>query len=397
LDDYVSVHLPNLKLKDSVALKQITIVMLLNHTSGIDGDVQPNYGHDEETIEKAIARFVNVGQIHAPGAECSYCNGGFVIAGYLVQRLTGRSWYDLIKERIYRPLGMRHAVTLPEEALLYRASVGHHWDAKTKRQVRTSFSLLPLSFAPGGTTLMMSATDLITFVRAHLAGGLGFNNVRILSERSTQAMRQQTAYRGECGSSMGFGLGWQVLNKGVFGHGGGAPGVSSMIYMHPAKDFAVAVLTNSEHGRVLVDDLMWPRFKELIGSPSPYHCVVEVPRQDAKVVDAKRYVGTYENVLSRYEVSELPSGLGISMCFKFSLYDSSKTEMSPPVPLQWVGGNAFSFSPTEFQSGALLGMTNQIRVVFKTPNADGYMQHLSVPDGRPEGRLYRRLIPRPEQ
>lgn len=392
LDNCISQYLPNLRLKDSEALKHITIKMLLNHTSGIDGDVQPDYGHDEETIEKAIARFCNVGQIHSPGAECSYCNGGFVIAGYLAQRLTGKSWYDLIRERIYRPLGMGHAVTLPEEALLYRASVGHHFDAKSKHQVRTSFSLLPLSFSPGGTTLMMSATDLITFARAHLADGVGSNNIRILSERSARAMRQQTVRRAKGDSTLGFGLGWQVLDHGVLGHSGGAPGVFSMLYIHPTKDFAAAVLTNSEHGRNLVDDLMKSLFEELIGSSSPYIPEMNVPRQSGLNIDVDRYLGTYENVLSRYEVSTLPEGLGISMCFKFPLYDSSKTEKTPIAPLLHLGGDEFLLQPTEAHAGASLSAAKSTRVAFKTQDIHGQMQHLSVPDGRPEGRLYRRTV-----
>jgi CubicO group peptidase (beta-lactamase class C family) len=390
LDDLVIRYLPNLRLQDHEALQKITVEMLLNHSSGIDGDVQPDYGHDEETIDKAINRFAGLRQIHDPGVECSYCNGGFVILGHLAQCLTGKSWYELIKERIYRPLGMHHAVTLPEEALLYRASIGHYLNAATGRQVHTSVSLLPLSFAPGGTTLMMSATDLITFARTHLADGIGPNKCRILSERSAHAMRLQTVHRGIDEWPPGFGLGWMVLNHGLLGHSGGAPGVFSMLYLHPKKDFAAALLTNSEHGRVLTDDLLGPAFEELCGTRLLHVQQPDIGFRNGDDLEPGRYVGTYENVLSRYEISRLPSGLGISMCFRFRLYDTSKTEMTPVVPLQPLGRHNFIFKATDAHAGALLSAGKAIRVVFKTPDIAGQMQHISLPDGR----LYRRQVPR---
>ena len=229
LDDLVLQHLPELKLKDDNALKRITIKMLLNHTSGIDADMLPDQGHDQETIEKAVVRFADLGQIHEPGTNYSYCNGAMVIAGYLAQRVTSRSWYDLIKEKIYVPLDMRHAVTLPEEALLYRTSVGHHLDQKTNTQIRTSFSLQPISFSPGGTTLMMSAQDLVTFARAHIGDGIGANGIPILSKSSARSMRQQTVMGEKKGFASAIGLGWMLFENGVVGHGGGAPGVASML------------------------------------------------------------------------------------------------------------------------------------------------------------------------
>jgi CubicO group peptidase (beta-lactamase class C family) len=391
LDDLVRQHLPDLRLRDASSLDRITIKMLLNHTSGIDGDVQPDYGHDEETIEKAVKRLSDMRQIHDPGRDCSYCNGAFVIAGYLAQRLTGNSWYRLIKERIYRPLGMQHAVTLPEEALLYRASVGHHFDAKAERNVRTSFSLLPLSFAPGGTTLMMSATDLITFARAHLGNGLGSNGCRILSQESARAMRTLTARRGKSNESAGFGLGWIVFKHGVRGHGGGAPGVVSWVYIHPEKDFAAAVLTNSDCGGKLIEELTLPWLEEITGGGSLYDGEPKASQYGAGPIDPKAYTGTFENVLSRYVVSEISSGLGISTCFKFPLYDSSKTQMTPVMPLLPVGQDEFVFMPTANHAGALLGAANSVRVAFRTPDSYGRRQHLSIPEGRPEGRVYRRV------
>lgn len=380
LDNPILQHLPDLKLKDRAALQRVTIRMLLNHTSGIDATMLPDQGHDEETIEKAVSRFAQSGQIHEPGTDYSYCNGAFVIAGYLAQQITGRSWYDLIKEKIYAPLGMQHAVTLPEEALLYSASVGHHLNQITNSQVRTSFCLQPISFSPGGTTLMMSARDLVTFARAHIANGLGANGMRILSTVSAENMRKQTVVCKNKGFAEGVGLGWMLFGNGVIGHGGGAPGVSSMLYVFPEKEFAAAILTNSAHGKGLTNYFMGPWLKEVGGDISLLGASFDVgPEESRENIDFRPYVGTYENIAERYKVSVLPDGeLGVSLQLKFPIYDGTTTEPTEELPLTPLGSDEFRVRSAEQHPGGTM-MTLSLRMLaFKNADADGRMQHLRV-------------------
>ena len=80
-------YLPDFRVADRAATERITVEMLLNHTCGIDGEYFPDAGPDAERIEDVIPRIARQGQIHAPGAELSYCNSGAVLAGYLAQRL----------------------------------------------------------------------------------------------------------------------------------------------------------------------------------------------------------------------------------------------------------------------------------------------------------------------
>ena len=88
---------------------------------------------DAARIEDVIPRIARQGQIHAPGAELSYCNSGAVLAGYLAQRLLGTSWYTLIEERIFKPLELQHSVVQPADALLVP-----RWAIFSTRMVRTS-------------------------------------------------------------------------------------------------------------------------------------------------------------------------------------------------------------------------------------------------------------------
>ena len=103
-------YLSDFQVADRDATELITVEMLLNHTCGIDGEYFPDAGPDAERIEDVIPRIARQGQIHAPGAELSYCNSGAVLAGYLAQRLLGKSWYTLIEERIFKPLELHHGL-----------------------------------------------------------------------------------------------------------------------------------------------------------------------------------------------------------------------------------------------------------------------------------------------
>lgn len=367
LDAKVLHYLPDLKLQDRAALEQITVKMLLNHTSGIDGELSPDYGHDEETIEKGVARMVGFGQIHRPGTEFSYCNAAVVIAGYLAQRLQKKSWYTLVKERIYQPLQMEHAVTLPEEALLHRVSVGHFMNPATKQVTRTSNAFNPLSRAPCGPTLMMSAQDLMTFARAHMRFGAG-----ILSEKSARAMQTVTVNnqgKGYAGD-LDLGLGWMISANGLLQHAGSAPGAIAWLGVHPEQEFAAALLMNLGDGRGLFNDVMTPRLKEVGFGDAGTTPDLQLPTQPVKF-DAARYVGEYESVVVRVRVAQTADGLTLSFQQKFRTNsDDSSLEPSPPVPLIALGDDKFvPRSPTG------KNVTGEI-VAFRNLRPDGKMEHL---------------------
>lgn len=374
LDEPVIRYLPELRLKDEAALRQITVKMLLNHTSGIDGSWLPDYGHDEETLDKAIARYAQLGQLFAPGTEWSYCNVAPVIAGYLVQRLRGKSWYGLVRERIFEPLRMDHAVTLPEEALLFRAAVGHYLDRESGALHRTSFAFGPLSFGPAGTTLMMSARELITFAQLHMAEGVACNGARILSARSTHAMQQQTVDNRGKGYTwdLDMGIGWTLPEPGLLHHAGGGPGVVSVLYVDPAKQWAAAILTNAAHGWGLANELMTPWLAALRWSKPVGTLAVKKDPVGVQEIDTERYIGTYEDVLTRFTVSAGASGLELSRQKKFGDCESVSTEPSPPASLTPLGNDQFLL-----ETAGDLPEAARI-VAFRNRDAAGRMRHLGT-------------------
>jgi CubicO group peptidase (beta-lactamase class C family) len=361
-------YVPDFHVADREATERITVEMLLNHTSGIDGEYFPDGGPDAQRIEDAVPLIARQGQIHAPGAELSYCNAGAVLAGYMVQRLLGRSWYTLVEERIFEPLELRHSVVQPANALLHRASVGHYLN-DDGTHTRTSFAFLNPSFAPAGTTAMLSATDLATFAWALMNEGVGANGHRLLSATSARGMhRQSAAWRGVGGG--GFGLGWMTMDNGVVGHDGGGPGIVSWLYADPAAKTVAAVLTNAAHGSV-ADEITAPLY-EAAGArpPGAEYDDLEKQATDARV-DPRPYVGQYESVSLALRVVPYDDGIALRLRGKVRFYETDVLEESPPMPLRPIRDGLFT--------------TGQGFVTFLNPGADGQAQHLAA-----RRRLYRR-------
>jgi len=363
-------YLPDFRVADPEATERITVAMLLNHTSGIDGELFPDAGPDHERVEDAIRRIAGQGQIHAPGAELSYCNSAVVLAGYLAQRLLDTTWYTLIEERIFAPLELRHAVVQPADALLHRASVGHFLDPKQGTNTRTSFAFLPQSFAPAGATAMLSAKDLGVFALTHLNDGVAPNGHRLLSAESARRMRRQTvAWRGV--GFAGIGLGWMTLDGGIVGHGGGGPGIVSSLYADPTRKAVVVVLSNAAHGGVLLNELSAPLFEAAGAAPLGADAVALAKQATDDPVDPAPYVGTYEAVASITRVVRHERGIAARFRSKHRFYDNVTLEESDPVPLRPIREGHFALGP---------GV-----VTFLNPGRDGRMEHFAT-----AGRLLRR-------
>ena len=355
-------YLPEFRVADPEATERITVEMLLNHTSGIDGEGFPDRGPDAERIEDALPQIAGQGQLHAPGAELSYCNAGMVLAGYLAQRVTGKSWYTLIEERIFAPLELEHASVQPADALLHRTSVGHFLDARTGINHRTSNAFLPLSMAPAGATAMLSARDLGIFALTHLNDGLAPNGRRLLSAEGAERMRRRTAkWRGVLFD--GVGLGWLLMNDGLLNHAGGGPGILSTLYADPRSRTVVVVLTNAGHGGAVMNEIAEPVVAaaggRLLGADA-----ADLARQATDApVDPRPYVGTYESIMALWRIVPHGNGIALRTRQKVRFYDSDSLEESPPVPLRPIRDHQFALG---------LGV-----MTFLNPRADARMEHLA--------------------
>jgi CubicO group peptidase (beta-lactamase class C family)/predicted alpha/beta-fold hydrolase len=301
LDAPISDVLPELALRNPDVAKQVTMRHLLTHTSGIDGDVFTDTGRGDDCLEKYVDLLAEVDQNHPLGATWSYCNSGFSLAGRVIEKLTGGTWDQALRDRIFKPLGLEHTVTLPEEALLYRAAVGHVGEPG-KEPTRAPVWQLPRSLGPAGL-VASTAADALAFARMHLAGGVASDGTRVLSPDSVTTMADKHADLPDkyiLGDSWGLGwirFGWD--GHRLIGHDGNTIGQAAFLRVLPEQGLAVTLLTNGGGARDLYEDLYREIFAELAGvaMPHPLAAPAEPP-----VVDLQRHVGRYERASVTTEV-----------------------------------------------------------------------------------------------
>jgi CubicO group peptidase (beta-lactamase class C family) len=299
LDAPVIDVLPELRLADPEVTKSVTPRHLLTHTSGIDGDVFTDTGRGDDCLERYVDLLGEAGQNHPMGATFSYCNSGFVLLGRVIEKVTGTTWDQAVRDRLCTPLGLTHTVTLPEEALLFAAAVGH--DERDGELVPAPAWTLPRSVGPAGL-VTAAVADVLAFARMHLAGGGEVLRAESCAEMTThQADLPDKFVLGDS-----WGLGWIRFDwdgHRLIGHDGNTLGQAAFLRVLPEQGLAVALLTNGGHTRDLYGDLYREIFAELAGvtMPQPF-----APPEEPVTVDVAPYVGVYERAGVRMEVESGP-------------------------------------------------------------------------------------------
>jgi CubicO group peptidase (beta-lactamase class C family) len=267
LDATVADVLPGLRLGTADVAGQVTVRHLLTHTSGIDGDIFSDTGRGDDCLERYVGELASASSIFPPGAAYSYCNSGFVLLGRIIEVLDGQSWDESLRERLTGPLALTRTVTLPEDAILHRAAVGHHGSGEPV-QVWS----LPRSVGPAGL-ITAAASDLLTFARLHLDGGIAPDGKRLLSEASVSAMQQAQAAIPEFSApGAAVGLGWRLGRwdgRMIVGHDGDTVGQSAYLRIDPEARLAVCLLTNTAESVPLFQELFNEVFGALAGITMP--------------------------------------------------------------------------------------------------------------------------------
>ena len=292
LDAPVVTYLPDFKVADAEVTRTVTIRHLLAHTSGIDGDHFLDTGRGDDCVAAYVTSCAELKQTHPLGATMSYCNAGYTVLGRVVEVLRKQTWDTVLRERLFTPLGLTQAGTLPEEALLHRAAVGHIRPPGGELQVTPVWGI----FRSAGPAGLIHATprEVLKFAELHLKDGLAPDGTRILSEQSARAMREpQIEVPDQYTLGSHWGLGWILMNwsgREVYGHDGGTIGQSAFLRIVPDADVAVCLLTNGGHTQDLFRDLYNEILDELTGIQLPAR---PEPSSTPPKLDLDRYVGTY--------------------------------------------------------------------------------------------------------
>ena len=125
LDAPVQRYLPEFGLADPDAAAAITVRQLMCHTAGFEGDLFTDTGRGDDCVEKYVRTLVGVTQLFPPGEMFFYNNAGSCVLGRVVEVLRGKPFDACMREHLFTPLGLTHVANGADEAILFRAAVGH--------------------------------------------------------------------------------------------------------------------------------------------------------------------------------------------------------------------------------------------------------------------------------
>lgn len=221
----------------------ITIDQLLTHTSGLH-----NYSDDIQSVEQFYAAagsrqpspeqliqlFAGLPLDFPPGSKWAYSNSGYVLLGYLIERISGQSYGDFLHDEILEPLGMSETGYRPGRYPATEFAVGYeNW---TTPAVVLDDSVF---YAAGG--LYSTVTDLGRWQRFLLTG-----DPAVVKEGT---LAELLAPRVAANPTMWYGYGIECRGADMtaidsYSHSGGIPGFNSYVETRPATGVTVTVLSN---------------------------------------------------------------------------------------------------------------------------------------------------------
>lgn len=278
LDDEITKFIPDYPVQG----QHITIRHLLSHTSGIRSYTQmerftTTVKRQELTPAQLTAFFRNEPMDFVPGTRFWYNNSGYVLLGYIIELITGKSYAQYISEQFFTPLGMFHSFFDSAQTVIPGRIRGYK--QVLDKYVNADYLSMSIPYAAG--SLLSTSEDLFRWYDAVM-------HDRVVSKRSLR--EAQTSYRLADGRLTGYGYGWQmgtVQDCPSVKHSGAINGFQTFTLYLPAQHIFVAILSNNESA----GDLDIPAAKMAaiaLNKPYQFKAVSQAEEQ------LSRYTGRYK-------------------------------------------------------------------------------------------------------
>lgn len=283
------------------AWDKITIFHVLTHTSGIPSFTGfPDYKKLEPfptTAAELVARFRDKPLEFEPGEKWNYSNSGYVLLGYLVEKISGESYEKFVTENIFAPLGMKDSGYDSNSAVISHRASGYMYGKNGFENA----GFIHMTVPHGAGALYSTTEDLLKWEQG-LFGG------KVLQPASLAKMT--TPFK----NNYAFGLGVEtVAGHKLISHGGGIEGFNTELDYYPDDKLTVVVLRNANVNGPPPGDIA----RKLAALARGENVKLPSERKeitlDPKVLS--RYVGAYQlgpgvNMLITLEGNQLVSKLG---------------------------------------------------------------------------------------
>ena len=307
-DDPIKKYMPDAP----TAWDKITLFHLLTHTSGIPSFTAfPDYASLEPfptTAEKLVARFRDRPLDFQPGEKWSYSNSGYVLLGYLIEKISGQPYARFVQENIFTPFGMKDSGYDSNSAIIPRRASGY----APGKDGPENAGFIHMSVPHAAGALYSTTEDLLRWEQG-LFGG------KLLSDASLRKMT--TPFK----DKYAFGLEVrEEKGRRVIQHGGGIEGFNTLLAYYPEDKLTVVVLGNlngSAPGEIAAKLAAVAHGEQ-----------VQLPSERKEITLSRgvlsQYVGTYEfapgtNMLIMLEGDQLSAKLGPQP--SIAIYPESET------------------------------------------------------------------------
>jgi len=272
LDDKVQKWLPDFKLYDPWVAKEAIISDLLCHRLGFEtfqGDFM-FFDSDLSTAEMR-ERFGKLKPLYSFRSKWGYTNAAFMTAGEIIPKVTGKTWAEFLKEKIFLPLKMNNTLALSKEIISASNKASAHtvWRGELKKVPYGSIDAM----APAGA-ISSSVNDLSKWVLMQLNNGK-FEDKEIVPVSAIAKTRLPHSILGNGGTMFNtghfalYGLGWfleEYNGKKIVSHTGGVNGFVTSVTLVPEEKLGIVVLTNTDANNFF-EALKWELMDAYLGLP----------------------------------------------------------------------------------------------------------------------------------
>lgn len=272
-DEPVKTYLPEFTLSDPVIAERITVRDTLSHRAGFGlgaGDLLfwPNSDRSRADVLRQAA-FVPIEDGFR--ANYHYCNLMFVVAGAIIERVSGLTWEEFVQTRVFNPLGMTDSVPLARLADASKSALPHgrigpplRYQGEMQQIAQSIAEVWNWDNAAAAGGICASAHDWAKWIALRLNNGEMADGSRLFSEAVAKEMYKPniivsssegpTAALPNRAIASTYALGLQVQDyrgERIATHGGGSPGGISATVLIPGRKTGFSVFTNAEESFLL--------------------------------------------------------------------------------------------------------------------------------------------------
>ncbi|GAC1639200.1 MAG: hypothetical protein NVS4B2_28600 [Chloroflexota bacterium] len=381
LDAPVRRYVPDLRLAVERTAAEITVLNLLNHTSGLSWGLIVDTGEGDDALATYVAKLDELEVIASPGERVSYSQAGYNLAGRIIETVSGLTFERAVASLVFEPLGLSQSFYARDDVMTRRFAVGHN------RGEDGTMSIARLwrrsrGDNPGGG-IASSVADQLRWARFHLGDGRGESGHRVLTAEALHRMQEPTAALR--GSNLGdaIGIGWFLRDVDAvrtIGHGGSANGQFAELLIVPERSFAVVALSNAGPDGIPFNQAVvrWA-LQAYLGVTD--RDLEPLPADPAR---AGEVVGSYENDVMTLTIDTVGTGLRLEVLIKPQIRAAADKELPPDhAPFDFsllpgdgdgyiITGGAFKGQRgffTRDESGAVVGVDLAGRLFSRVPDS----------------------------